>query len=177
MGRWPKDRCDDWMAQATSYSQDPEDIALICKSERYGFCIESSDRIPNGYDASFRYDAILFLSLSLSLSGWQDFARDGISNGGTLHLTRSPRKKWSKFRETKGASDTRVRSRSEILSSESIWRMAIGWSAPSFEARIRSVIGSNGLFKSSLFHSITIFDAANNLHKLGILYTLVGNKV
>ena len=68
MGRWPKDRCDDWMAQATSYSQDPEDIALICKSERYGFCIESSDRIPNGYDASFRYDAILFLSLSLSLS-------------------------------------------------------------------------------------------------------------
>lgn len=59
----------DWMAQATSYSQDPEDIALICKSERYGFCIESSDRIPNGYDASFRYDAILFLSLSLSLAG------------------------------------------------------------------------------------------------------------
>ena len=67
MTRGPTRRRHDWMAQATSYSQDPEDIALICKSERYGFCIESSDRIPNGYDASFRYDAILFLSLSLSL--------------------------------------------------------------------------------------------------------------
>lgn len=71
-GRWPEDQCDDdttrWHGPLATL--DPEDIALICKSERYGFCIESSDRIPNGYDASFRYDAILFVSLSLSLCVW-----------------------------------------------------------------------------------------------------------
>lgn len=66
-GRWPRTNATTrWHGPLAIL--DPEDIGLICKSERYGFCIESSDRIAK--DTMPRNDAILFLSFSLSLCVW-----------------------------------------------------------------------------------------------------------
>lgn len=138
MTRGPMRRRHDSMARATSYSG----------SRGYCFNMQKRTlwilyRVKWSYPKwirclpSIRRHSIC-LSLSLSVSGWQDFARDGISNGGTLHLTRSPRKKCWKFGISEGHKRHCVTAARKYYRANR-FQMAIGWSAAKEEcAKFRS---------------------------------------